>query len=59
MRMTGRPCSNVCTMCTPPLAGQTRNERTLPGSQKAAIRRRSRRKFVLVMSSPQLLAMNE
>jgi hypothetical protein len=46
-------------MCTHPLAGQTREERILPGSLKAAIRRRSLGKFVFVMSSPQLLTMNE
>jgi hypothetical protein len=36
-----RPWTKVWTMSTPPLAGQTRDERTLPGSQKAAIRGRS------------------
>jgi len=36
-----RPCTKVCTMCTPPLVGQTRDERTLHGSQQAAICGRS------------------
>jgi hypothetical protein len=40
-RPKSRPCTNVCTMCTPPLAGQTRDERSLPGSQRAAIRGRT------------------
>jgi hypothetical protein len=41
-----------------PLAGQTRDERTLPGSPKQPSEEDRRREFGFVMSSPQLLAMN-
>ena len=38
MRVEKPPCTNVFTMCTPPMAGQTCDERTLLGSQIAAVR---------------------
>jgi hypothetical protein len=37
----------VWTLSTPPLAGQTHDEQTLPGSQKAAIRGRSSKRIRL------------
>jgi hypothetical protein len=46
-RPKSRPCTKVCTMCTSPLAGQTRDERTLPGSKQAAIRGISSKKIRL------------
>jgi hypothetical protein len=39
------PVDRVWTMSTLPLAGQTCDKRTLPGSQKAAIRGRSSKKI--------------
>jgi hypothetical protein len=59
MQVESHPCTKVCTMCTPPLAGQRRDERTLPDAHKAATRGGPSKEFVFVMSSPQLLAMNE
>jgi hypothetical protein len=41
MQVEMPPRTKVCTMCTPPLAGQTRDEWTLPNSQQAVIRGRS------------------
>jgi hypothetical protein len=37
----------VWTLSTPPLVGQTRDERTIPGSQKTAIRGRSSKRIRL------------
>jgi hypothetical protein len=54
-----RPCTEVCTMCTLLLAEQTRDERNLHAPQKQQSDEDPRRRFGLVMSSPQLLAMNE
>jgi hypothetical protein len=35
MQVESHPCTKVRTMCTPPLAGQTRDERLyLPGSKQ-------------------------
>jgi hypothetical protein len=48
----------VWTLSTPPLAGQTHDQRTLPDSQKQPSEEDPRREFGFVMSSPQLLAMN-
>jgi hypothetical protein len=59
MHVESRPCTKVCTMCTPPLAGQTQAERTPPGSQAANNYRRPTNEFALVTSSPQLITMNE
>jgi hypothetical protein len=56
MPLVDKSVDNVHT----PLAGQTRDERTLPGSQKQQPSAEDpRRKIVFVMSSPQPLAMNE
>ena len=55
MPLVDKSVDNVHT----PLAGQTRDERTPPGSQKQPSEGDPRRKIVFVMSSPQLLAMNE
>jgi hypothetical protein len=49
----------VWTLSTPPLAGQTHDEQTLPGSQKQPSAEDRRREFAFVMSSPQPLVMNE
>jgi hypothetical protein len=46
-RSKSGPRTKVCTTCTPPLAGQTHDERTLPALQKAAIRGRSTKKIRL------------
>lgn len=59
MRVQKPAVDKVWTLSTPSLAGQTRDERTLPGSQKQLSAEDPRREFAFVMSSPQLLAMNE
>ena len=55
MPLVDKSVDNVHT----PLAGQTRDERTPPGSQKQLCEEDRRREFAFVMSSPQHWAMNE
>jgi hypothetical protein len=59
MRVEKPPVHKSVENVHTPLAGQTRDERTLPGSPKQPSEEDLRREFGFIMSSPHSWAMNE